>query len=101
MRFDKKIELYSINIVDDEIGGREEQLKFISSIYANVNSLNFEETVKIYGEAMTGILKVTIQGYMNVKVDRIKYNKKIYKVKNDSQIKNKTSYLLEVIEDEH
>ena len=101
MRFDKRVDLYSLIIVEDSIGGREEQLTFIKSVYANVNTLTFEETVKIYGEAMTGILKVTIQGFINVNIDRIKYNKKTYKVKKNSQIKNKTSYLLEVIEDEH
>lgn len=100
MRFDKKIELYSLNIVEDSIGGREEKLTFISSIYANVNTLTFEETVKIYGEAMTGILKITIQSLENEKIDRIVYNKKIYKVKNISFKKNKTCYLLEVIDDE-
>lgn len=101
MRFDKEIELYNVSIIDDEIGGREEKEIFIGKIYANINNLTFEETVKIYGEAMTGIVKATILGLVFEKVDRIKYKNKSYKVKNESCKKNKTCYLLELIEDEH
>lgn len=102
MRFDKSINLYEVDIVDDGIGGREEKLSIVKKdVPANVNMLTLEETTKIYGEAMIGTLKATILDRLYLDVDRIEYNKKIYRVANHIITKNKTCFLLEVIENEH
>lgn len=98
MRFDKGISLYKINIVEDEVGGRKEELKFIKNYYANINYLTLEETVRIYGTAMKGIMKATVLGNTTNDVDRIKYLNKIYRVTNITKYRQKTSFLLEVIE---
>lgn len=99
MRFDKVISLYEVQIIDDEIGGREEKLSVVKKdILANVNVLTSEETTKIYGEAVVGTIKVTILGRLYDDVDRVEYDDKIYRVANHIVTKNKTCFLLENIE---
>ena len=102
MRFNKPITLYGINIIDDGIGGREEKLSIIKKdVLANINVLTLEETKQIYGESVVGTIKATILGRLYSDVDRIEYDKKIYKVANQIITKNKTCFLLEVMENEH
>lgn len=101
MRFDKPINLYEVDIVEDGIGGREEKLSLVKKdVLANINILTLEETTKIYGEAIVGTIKATILGKVYADVDRVEYDKKIYRVANHIVTKNKTSFLLEVIENE-
>ena len=102
MRFNKPITLYGINIIDDGIGGREEKLSIIKKdVLANINVLTLEETKQIYGESIVGTIKATILGRLYSDVDRIEYDKKNYKVANQIITKNKTCFLLEVMENEH
>ena len=92
MRFNKPITLYGINIIDDGIGGREEKLSIIKKdVLANINVLTLEETKQIYGESIVGTIKATILGRLYSDVDRIEYDKKIYKVANQIITKNKNN----------
>lgn len=105
MRFDKVIELINIITIGDGQGGRTEGENTISRFNANIQELSVETTMKIYGEATTDTIKATILGkivYDNDKSKKIKfkYNNKYYKIVSKRFVKNKTCYLLEVIDND-
>ena len=98
MRFDKRIELFTIDDVSDGLGGHIEAERFIGFKYANITELSLETTVKIYGEAITQNVKAIILGDIE-KIDKIKIDNIKYKVISQRKIKNKTSFFLEVDND--
>lgn len=100
MRFDDVVELIINEKVDDGLGGRTEAKKVITKLNANVEELGIEESIKIFGEITIDTLKVIVLGRIVIKFDSIKYNGKYYKVLKQRPIKNKTSFLLEVIEND-
>ena len=98
MRFDKRIELFTLEDVKDGLGGHIQSEKFIAFRYANVEELSLETTIKIYGEAITQNVKVIILGDIE-KINIIKIDNVKYKVISQRKIKNKTSFFLEVDND--
>ena len=98
MRFDKRIELFTIEDVSDGLGGHIQSERFICFRYANIEELSLETTIKIYGEAITQNVKAIILGDMQ-KIDKIKIDDIKYKVISQRKIKNKTSFFLEVDND--
>ena len=98
MRFDKRIELFTIEDVSDGLGGHIQSERFICFRYANVEELSLETTVKIYGEAITQNVKAIVLGNIQ-KVDKVKIDDVKYKVISQRKIKNKTSFFLEVDND--
>ena len=98
MRFDKRIELFTIDDVSDGLGGHIEAERFIGFKYANITELSLETTVKIYGEALTQNAKAIILGDAE-KINKIKIDDVMYKVISQRKIKNKTSFFLEVDND--
>ena len=101
MRFDKSIELIIDEVVEDGLGGRTELEKIVDKLNANIEELSVEETFKIYGEATTNSIKARVLGKISNKVDKIKYNEDLYKVISKRYVKNKTVFLLELINDEN
>ena len=98
MRFDKQIQLFTLEDIQDGLGGHMESERFICFRYANIEELSLETTMKIYGEAITQNVKAIILGDMQ-KIDKIKINDTKYKVISQRKIKNKTSFFLEVDND--
>ena len=98
MRFDKRIELFTIEDVSDGLGGHIQSERFVCFRYANIEELSLETTIKIYGEAITHNVKAIILGDMQ-RVDKIKIDEVKYKVISQRKIKNKTSFFLEVDND--
>ena len=98
MRFDKRIELFTIDDVSDGLGGHIEAERFIGFKYANITELSLETTVKIYGEAITQNAKAIILGDIQ-KIDKIKIDDVMYKVISQRKVKNKTVFFLEVDND--
>ena len=98
MRFDKRIELFTIDDVSDGLGGHIEAERPIGFKYANITELSLETTVKIYGEAITQNTKAIVLGDIQ-KIDKIKIDDVMYKVISQRKIKNKTSFFLEVDND--
>ena len=98
MRFDRRIELFTIVDVQDGLGGYIQSEKFICYRYANVEELSLETTMKIYGDAITQNVKAIILGGIE-KIDKIKIDDIKYKVISQRKIKNKTSFFLEVDND--
>ena len=98
MRFDKHIELFVLEDIQDGLGGHIESERFICFRYANVEELSLETTMKIYGEAITQNVKAIILGDIQ-KIDKIKIGDSKYKVISQRKIKNKTSFFLEVDND--
>ena len=98
MRFDKRIELFTIDDVSDGLGGHIEAERPIGFKYANITKLSLETTVKIYGEAITQNTKAIVLGDIQ-KIDKIKIDDVMYKVISQRKIKNKTSFFLEVNND--
>ena len=95
MRFDKQIQLFVLEDIQDGLGGHMESERFICFRYANIEELSLETTIKIYGEAVTQNVKAIILGDVQ-KIDKIKINDTKYKVISQRKIKNKTSFFLEV-----
>ena len=98
MRFDKQIQLFVLEDIQDGLGGHMESERFICFRYANIEELSLETTIKIYGEAVTQNVKAIILGDVQ-KIDKIKINDTKYKVISQRKIKNKTSFFLEVDND--
>ena len=71
MRFDRRIELFTLVDVQDGLGGHMQSERFICYRYANVEELSLETTIKIYGDAITQNVKAIILGGME-KIDKIK-----------------------------
>ena len=98
MRFDRRIELFTLIDVQDGLGGHMQSERFICYRYANVEELSLETTIKIYGDAITQNVKAIILGSVE-KIDKIKIDGIKYKVISQRKIKNKTSFFLEVDND--
>ena len=98
MRFDKQIQLFVLEDIQDGLGGHIESERFICFRYANIEELSLETTMKIYGDAITQNVKAIILGDMQ-KIDKIKIDDIKYKVISQRKIKNKTSFFLEVDND--
>ena len=98
MRFDKRIELFTIEDVSDGLGGHIQSERFICFRYANIEELSLETTIKIYGDAITQNVKAIVLGNIQ-KVDKVKIDDVKYKVISQRKIKNKTSFFLEVDND--
>ena len=98
MRFDKQIQLFVLEDIQDGLGGHMESERFICFRYANIEELSLETTIKIYGDAITQNVKAIILGDMQ-KIDKIKIDDIKYKVISQRKIKNKTSFFLEIDND--
>ena len=98
MRFDRRIELFTLVDIQDGLGGHMQSERLICYRYANVEELSLETTIKIYGDAITQNVKAIILGSME-KIDKIKIDGIKYKVISQRKIKNKTSFFLEVDND--
>ena len=98
MRFDKRIELFTIEDVSDGLGGHIQSERFICFRYASIEELSLETTIKIYGDAITQNVKAIVLGNIQ-KIDKIKIDEVKYKVISQRKIKNKTSFFLEVDND--
>ena len=98
MRFDKQIQLFALEDIQDGLGGHIESERFICFRYANIEELPLETAMKIYGEAITQNVKAIILGDIQ-KIDKVKIDDVEYKVISQRKIKNKTSFFLEVDND--
>lgn len=101
MRFDTPIELITTVMVEDGMGGRVLTDKVLYNLNASVDELSVTETYKIYGVATTDSVKARVLGHIEEKIDKIKYNNKMYKVIAKRYVNNKTAFLLEVLDDGH
>ena len=100
MRFDKVIELIIIEQIEDGLGGRSQGEKVISRLNAHVDELPLEATIKVYGEAYVNNIRAVVLGHIEIDVDKIKYKNEYYRIVNKSFVRNKTCYILELIQDE-
>ena len=98
MRFDKRIELFTLIDIQDGLGGHMQSERYVCCRYANIEELSLETTVKIYGDAITQNVKAIILGSVE-KIDKVKIDNVKYKVISQRKIKNKTSFFLEVDDD--
>ena len=98
MRFDKHIKLITLSVEEDGLGGRTEVENVIIETMCNFEELSLETTVKIYCESITQNAKAIILG-SSIKIDKVLIDDIKYKVLNQRNIKNKTSFFLEVEND--
>ena len=98
MRFDKHIKLITLSVEEDGLGGRTEVENIIMETMCNFEELSLETTIKIYGESITQNAKAIILG-SSIKIDKVLIDDIKYKVLNQRNIKNKTSFFLEVEND--
>ena len=100
MRFDKVIELIVEVMVEDGLGGRIKGERVISRLNARVDQLSLDATYKMYGEAYINNIRAVVLGHIEIDVDKIKYKNEYYRIVNKSFVRNKTCYILELIQDE-
>ena len=100
MRFDKTIELIVEVMVEDGLGGRIKGERVISRLNARVDQLSLDATYKMYGEAYINNIRAVILGHIEIDADKIKYENEYYRIVNKSFVRNKTCYILELIQDE-
>ena len=100
MRFNKVIELVVETTVDDGLGGRTRGERVISKLNARVDQLSLDATYKMYGEAYINNIRAVVLGHIEIDVDKIKYKNEYYRIVNKSFVRNKTCYILELIQDE-
>lgn len=105
MRFDKFVDVLMLDTISDGQGGRTETENTISRLNCNVSELDITTTMKIYGEATTDTIRVTVLGKFVCDDDKskkykYKLNSKYYKKISKRYLRNKTCYLLEVIEND-
>ena len=98
MRFDRRIELFIVKDIADELGGHTEVEKAIATKYAYVEELSIETTAKVFGDTLTQNVKAIILGSI-CKVDKVKIDDIKYKVLSQRKVKNKTCFFLEVDND--
>ena len=98
MRFDKPIKLITLSVEEDGLGGRTEVENVIIETMCNFEELSLETAIKIYGEAITQNAKAIILG-SSIKIDKVLIDDIKYKVLSQRNIKNKTSFFLEVDND--
>lgn len=100
MRFDKVIELIVEVMVEDGLGGRTKGERVISRLNARVDQLSLDATYKMYGEAYINNIRAVVLGHIEIDADKIKYENEYYRIVNKSFVRNKTCYILELIQDE-
>ena len=100
MRFNKVIELVVETTVDDGLGGRTRGERVISKLNARVDQLSLDATYKMYGEAYINNIRAVVLGHIEIDADKIKYENEYYRIVNKSFVRNKTCYILELIQDE-
>ena len=100
MRFNKVIELIVEVMVEDGLGGRTKGERVISRLNARVDQLSLDATYKMYGEAYINNIRAVILGHIEIDADKIKYKNEYYRIVNKSFVRNKTCYILELIQDE-
>ena len=100
MRFNEVIELIVEVMVEDGLGGRTKGERVISRLNARVDQLSLDSTYKMYGEAYINNIRAVILGHIEIDADKIKYENEYYRIVNKSFVRNKTCYILELIQDE-
>ena len=100
MRFNKVIELVVETTIDDGLGGRTRGERVISKLNARVDQLSLDATYKMYGEAYINNIRAVVLGHIEIDADKIKYENEYYRIVNKSFVRNKTCYILELIQDE-
>ena len=100
MRFNEVIELIVEVMVEDGLGGRTKGERVISRLNARVDQLSLDATYKMYGEAYINNIRAVILGHIEIDADKIKYENEYYRIVNKSFVRNKTCYILELIQDE-
>lgn len=100
MRFNEVIELIVEVMVEDGLGGRIKGERVISRLNAKVDQLSLDATYKMYGEAYINNIRAVVLGHIEIDADKIKYKNEYYRIVNKSFVRNKTCYILELIQDE-
>ena len=100
MRFNEVIELIVEVMVEDGLGGRTKGERVISRLNARVDQLSLDATYKMYGEAYINNIRAVVLGHIEIDADKIKYEDEYYRIVNKSFVRNKTCYILELIQDE-
>ena len=100
MRFNKVIELVVETTVDDGLGGRTKGERVISRLNARVDQLSLDATYKMYGEAYINNIRAVVLGHIEIDADKIKYENEYYRIVNKSFVRNKTCYILELIQND-
>ena len=103
MRYDKKLQLMKLTIIEDGQGGYEEFLDVYDTYYANVSAMNMELSEKLFGKvSMTAIncvvntvLDLTNNADTTFLLEGKKYGLARFKI-----FRNKTHLYLEIMDNE-
>ena len=103
MRYDTKVELMNLAIIDDEQGGYEEILTVSDTYWANLSDINMEVSQQLFGRVSTTAINCVIYAVLDLdnNADTIfRINGKKYDLVKSKVFRNKTHLYLEVMDNE-
>lgn len=103
MRYDTKVELMKLTVVEDGQGGYEELLEVDDTYWANKSSMNMEVSRQLFGKVSTTALNCVVNAIIDLEnnadstfcIDGKKYGLVTFK-----QYRNKTHLYLEIMDNE-
>lgn len=103
MRYDTKVELMKLTVVEDGQGGYEELLEVADTYFANKSTMNMEVSRQLFGKVSTTALNCVVNAIIDLEnnadstfyVDGKKYGLVTFK-----QYRNKTHLYLEIMDNE-
>ncbi|KGJ49705.1 hypothetical protein [Paraclostridium dentum] len=94
MRFDKSVDIFVREKIEDGQGGFIERDIYDSTVKANVIEMPLEFVYKIYGSTMVSMIKVVLHS-KHKRLSKIRYNDKLYRIIRINVQGNKTFLTLE------
>ena len=103
MRYDTKVELMELTIVEDGQGGYEEYLKVADTFYANTSAMNIELSEKLFGKISMTAINCVINNVLELdnNADTIFFiDGKKFGLVRSKTFRNKTHLYLEIMDNE-
>lgn len=99
MRFNKKVELYKVNRINDGQGGRIENKSLYKYIYCNLSLLSLEKQIQLFGVANYESYNLTTIDTIDIDIFYVLIDGQYYKpTHKPKRIKNKTYVTLDRLE---
>lgn len=94
MRFDKSVDVFVRDKIEDNQGGFVERDIYDATVKANVSEMPLEFVYKVYGSTMVSMLKVVLHS-KHKRLSKIRYEGKMYRISRLNIKGNKTYLTLE------
>lgn len=103
MRYDKKLQLMKLTVLDDGQGGYEELLEVIDTYYVQTSDLNMEVSLKLFGKVSTTAVNCVVNAVLDLENNgdtTFLLDGKKYGLVKSKVFRNKTHLYLEIMDNE-